>query len=151
MRSEHTEKVQYVKEVALSGHPPIGDFSFTKPLSMEFLGHHYEVTHWRDVLVKVAEVLSATHPQEFGRLAAQHPRFLRTASCGGRSKRVPGTGFYIYVNLNVFTLTSHVMWLLTRFDLGGRDLVVTCHWECEIEPPSSGAGCEVRPREFRGT
>jgi hypothetical protein len=66
MRSEHTEKVQYVEEVALSGHPPIADFSFTKPLSMEFLGHHYEVTHWRDVLVRVAEVLSETHHRNSG-------------------------------------------------------------------------------------
>jgi len=96
--------------------------------SFYFRGTKYEVCSWRELLLKLCSILSATHGNEFDRIkeiaGTKRPYFARDESQLVTPRKISNTDFFAETNLSTYNTTLVCRRLIAMFGYRDEDLEV---------------------------
>ena len=91
-----------------------------KPVvAFTFRGHRYPVKSWKEMLIKVVEIIYSTHPREFERVLTmkgrKRPYFTRNPNELVRPKRISNTDIYVETNLSANSIVERCKKIIALF------------------------------------
>ncbi|AET65302.1 hypothetical protein Mhar_1946 [Methanothrix harundinacea 6Ac] len=103
-------------------------FRGTNVSSFELRGVKYEVDSWRNLLLKVCEIMQTSHKDEFEQVLSltgrKRPYFTKDPDQLRSSERIKGTDIYVEINLSANTIVRLSKNIIILFGYNEEDLSV---------------------------
>lgn len=116
------------------------DFSGKRIIAFQFKGMKYPVKTWKEMLIKIAEILYTFHKGEFDKvfsLVGTHRVYFSRNPKGMREpRRISGSDIFIETNLSANFIVELTKRLISLFGYKEEDLVIETGNRVEIEKKS---------------
>lgn len=103
-------------------------WTFKAPAAFTFRGQHYEVSTFKEILLKLSEVMHREHGQDFQKVLALRGRRRAYFAQGNREmtepREIPGSGIYVETCLSANAVRDRCHELLALFGYQPSDLQV---------------------------
>lgn len=103
------------------------DVTGKKPVSLFILNQKFEVSSWKEVLIKTLENTYILDEQVFSELAQEHPNRINKDSAQFRVPYDLKNGYYIEVNQSAESIKKFCLQVINRFELMEED------WKVDIK------------------
>lgn len=107
----------------------------------------HEVHSWRELLLKLCEMLNAKHGDQFSKVLELKLRKRKYFALRGNQlkapKKIPNTNIYVETNVSAHNITKLCRALIAEFDYSDEDLKVGVHSHT-MEETLAGASSNVR-------